>query len=296
VSGYAFVEREQAHHPVRRLCRALGVSPSGYWAWRRREPSARARATAQLTQHIVQMHQASRGTSGALRVQAELAAPGVACGHHRVARLMRRAGLLGCHRRRPVRVQTTRRDPSATPAPDLVQRSCTASAPDQLWRADSTSLPTEQEGVLYLAVILDVLSRRVVGWSMQEQLRTEVVLAALQMAVCNRRPAAGLMQHSAHGCQYPSVRFGQRCAAAGIRSSMGTVGDCFDNAMVESFFATLECELLTRHRFRTHAQARAAVFDWIELFSHRQRRHSALRYVAPAAYEQTLTTPTPGAA
>jgi putative transposase len=229
-------------------------------------------------------------------VQAELAARGVACGHNRVARLMCRAGLVGCHRRRPVRVHTTRRDPSATPAPDLVQRSFTASAPDQLWRADSTYLPTEQEGFLYLAVILDVFSRRVVGWSMQEHLRTELVLAALEMAVCKRRPAAGLIHHSDHGCQYTSVLFGQRCAAAGIRSSMGTVGDCFDNAMVESFFATLECELLTRHRFRTHAGARAAVFDWIEIFYNRQRRPSALGYVAPAVYEQTLTTQTPGAA
>ena len=274
----------------------LGVSPSGYWAWRRREPSARARADAQVSEHIVQIHRASRGTYGALRVQAELAARGVPCGHNRVARLMRRAGLVGCHRRRPVRVQTTRRDPSATPAPDLVQRSFTAPAPDQLWLADITYLPNEQEGFLYLAVILDGCSRRVVGWSMQEHLRTELVLAALEMGVGNRRPAAGLIHHSDHGGQYTSVLFGQRCASAGIRSSMGTVGDCFDNAMVESFFATLECELLTQHRFRTHAEARAAVFDWIEIFYNRQRRHSALGYVAPAAYEHTLTTPTPGAA
>jgi len=282
VSGDEFVEREQAHHPVRRLCRALGVSPSGYWAWRRREPSARARANAQVTQHIVQIHHASRGTYGALRVQAELAARGVPCGHHRVARLMRRAGLVGCHRRRPVCVHTTRRDPSATPAPDLVQRSCTASAPDQLWLADITYLPTEQEGFLSLAVMLDVWSRRVVGWSMQEHLRTEWVLAALEMAVGNRRPTAGLIHHSDHGCQYTSVLFGQRCAAAGIRSCMGTVGDCGDHAMVQSCFATLECALLTRHRFRTHAEARAAVFDWIEIAYNRQRRHSALRHVAPA--------------
>jgi putative transposase len=296
VRVYAFVEREKAHHPVWRMCRVLEVSPSGYWAWRRREPSARASANAQLTGHIVQIHQQSRGTYGALRVQAELKAQGLPCGHNRVARLMRQASLVGCHRRRPVRVRTTRRDPLATPAPDLVERSFTASAPDRLWIADITYLPTEQDGFLYLAVILDVFSRRVVGWSMQEHLRTELVLAALEMAVGKRRPEAGLIHHSDHGCQYTSVRFGERCAAVGIRPSMGTVGDCFDNAMVESFFATLECELLAQHRFRTHAEARTAVFEWIEGFYNRQRRHSALGYVAPVVYEQTVTTPTSGAA
>ena len=296
MSGYEFVEREKAHHPVRRLCRALGVSPSGYWAWRRREPSARVRANAQLTQHMVRIHQASRGTYGALRVRAELAAHGTPCGHNRVARLMRQAGLVGCHRRRPAHVRTTRRDPAAIPAPDLVQRSFAAPVPDQLWVADITYLPTEQQGFLYLAVILDAWSRRVVGWSMQAHLRTELIVAALEMAVWNRRPAAGLIHHSDHGCQYTSLLFGERCAAAGIRPSMGTVGDCYDNALAESFFATLECELLAQHRFRTHQEARATVFEWLEVFYNRQRRHSALGYVAPAVYEQTATTPTPGAA
>jgi putative transposase len=163
------------------------------------EPSARARADEELTDHMVQIHQASRGTYGALRVQAELVAAGVACGHNRVARLMRRAGLVGCHRRRAV--HTTRRDPRATPAPDLVQRSFPAPAPDQLWMADITYVPTEQEGFLYLAVILDVFSRRVVGWSMQAHLRTELVVGALEMAVWNRRPDVGLIHHSDHGGQ-----------------------------------------------------------------------------------------------
>jgi putative transposase len=296
VSAYEFVEREKAAHPVRRLCRVLGVSPSGYWAWRRREPSARARANAQLSERIVQIHQTSRGTYGALRVRAELAAQGMACGHNRVARLMRRAGLSGCHRRRPGRMHTTRRDPAATPAPDLVQRACSALAPNQLWVADITYLPTEQEDVLYLAVILDVFSRRVVGWSMQAHLRTELIVAALEMALWSRRPAAGLIHHSDHGCQYTSLLFGQRCAAAGIRPSMGTVGDCYDNALVESFFATLECELLASHRLRTHAEARLAVFEWIEVFYNRQRRHSALGYEAPIVYERTLTAHPPGVA
>ena len=290
------MEREKAYHPVRRMCRVLEVSPSGFWAWRRREPFACRRANAQLTGHITQIHQASRGTYGVLRVQAELKARGQPCGHNRVARLMRQAGLVGCHRRRPVRVHTTQRDPAATLAPDLVERRFTAPGPDQLWVADITYLPTMEEGFLYLSVILDVFSRRVVGWSMQDHLRTELVLAALEMAVGNRRPEAGLIHHSDHGCQYTSVLFGERCAAAGIRSSMGTVGDGYDNALMESFFATLECELLAEHHFRTHDEARAAVFAWVEIFYNRQRRHSALGYVAPAVYEQLATTLTSGAA
>ncbi len=293
---YAFVEREKAFYPVRRMCRVLGVSPSGFWAWRRRGPAARRRANAQLTQHIVQINQQSRGTYGALRVQAELQARGLPCGHNRVARLMRQAGLVGCHRRRPVRVRTTRRDPAATLAPDLVERRFQASGLDRLWVADITYLPTEQEGFLYLSVILDVFSRRVVGWSMQQQLHTELVLAALEMAVGKRQPKPGLIHHSDHGCQYTSVRFGERCAASSIRSSMGTVGDCFDNALMESFFATLECELLAQHRFQTHDEARTAVFEWLEVFYNRQRRHSALGYVAPAIYEQLATTLPSGAA
>jgi putative transposase len=231
-----------------------------------------------------------------LRVQAELRAPGMACGHNRVARLMRPAGLVGCHRRHPVHGRTTPRHPAATPAPDLVQRAFQAPGPDRLWIADITYLPTEHDGFLYLAVILDVFSRRVVGWSMQDHLRTELVLAALEMAVGKRRPKAGLIHHSDHGCQYTSVRFGEQCGAAGIRSSMGTVGDCFDNAMIASFFATLECELLAKHRFRTHAEARAVVFEWLEVFYNRQRRHSALGYVAPVVYEQLDITLTSGAA
>jgi putative transposase len=220
------VEREQAAHPVRRLCRVLGVSPSGYWAWRRRGPSARARANAQLSAHIMRVHRASRGAYGALRVHAELVAQQIACGHNRVARLMRQAGLVGCHRRHPV--HTTRRDPRASPAPDLVQRAFRAPAADQLWIADITYVPTEQEGFLSLAVILDVFSRRVVGWSMQTLLRAELVVAALEMAVRQRRPADGLIHHSDHGCQYTSLLFGERCAVAGIRPSLGSVGDCYE--------------------------------------------------------------------
>jgi putative transposase len=285
VKGYEFVEREKATYAVTTLCRVLGVSPSGFWAWRRREPSARAHANAQLTQHIVQIHQASRGTYGAPRIHAELAAQGTRCGRKRVARLMRLVGIAGCHRRRRC-IRTTRRDPAAIPAPDLVQRAFAAAAPNELWVGDITYVPTTQDGFLFLAVILDAWSRRVVGWSMTEHLRTELVLAALAMAAWTRHPRSGLIHHSDHGCQYTSVAFSEHCRTLGIRCSMGTTGDCYDNAMAESFFATLECELLQRRTFRTHDEPRSAVFEFIESFYNRQRRHSALGYLSPHEYER----------
>jgi putative transposase len=266
------------------LCRVLGVSPSGYWAWRKRDLSARAQSDARLVAQIRQIHQASRGTYGVPRIQAELAAAETRCGRKRIARLMRSAGLQGCHRRRPFR--TTQRDPQADSAPDLVQRTFAASAPDQLWIADITYVPTRREGFLYLAVILDVFSRRVVGWSMADHLRTELVVGALEMAVWTRRPGGGVIHHSDHGCQYTALLFGERCQAVGIRCSMGSVGDCYDNAMAESFFATLECELLARQLFRTQLEARSALFEYIEVFYNRQRRHSALGYLSPEAFER----------
>jgi putative transposase len=292
VRGYEFVEQEKAVYPVRALCRVLGVSPSGYWAWRRREPSARRRADAQLTSHIVQIHQASRGIYGAPRIHAELAAQGTHCGRKRVARLMRLVGIAGCHRRR-TRIRTTRRDPAAHPAPDLVQRAFVAATPNELWVSDITYVPTEQEGFLFLAVILDVFSRRVVGWSMADHLRAELVLAALEMAIWNRHPTAGLIHHSDHGCQYTATAFAERCHALGIHCSMGTTGDCYDNALAESFFATLECELLDCRTFQTHAEARSAVFAFIESFYNRQRRHSALGYLSPEEYERRWAPTTP---
>jgi putative transposase len=284
VRAYEFVEREKATHAIVTLCRVLGVSPSGYWAWRKRDLSARAQSDVRLVAQIRQIHQASRGTYGVPRIQVELAAAGARCGRKRIARLMRSAGLQGCHRRRPFR--TTQRDPRADSAPDLVQRTFAASAPDQLWIADITYVPTRREGFLYLAVILDVFSRRVVGWSMADHLRTELVVAALEMAVWTRRPGDGVIHHSDHGCQYTSLLFGERCQAVGIRCSMGSVGDCYDNAMAESFFATLECELLARQLFRTQLEARSALFEYIEVFYNRQRRHSALGYLSPEAFER----------
>jgi putative transposase len=244
---FEFVERLKAGYPVTRLCRALGVSPSGYWAWRRRTPSGRTLANTALQQRIVAIHAASRATYGAPRIHAELRLQGERCSRKRVARLMRRAGVAGCHRRR---FRTTRRDPQRPSAPDLVQRSFAASAPNQVWVADLTYVPTQQ-GFLFLAVVLDACSRRIVGWSMAAHLRTELPLAALNMALQHRRPAAGVIHHSDHGSQYTSAVFQERCRQAGIRSSMGSVGDCYDTAMAESFFATLECELLSRSSFPT---------------------------------------------
>jgi putative transposase len=207
---------------------------------------------------------------------------------------MRRAGVQGCHRRRPF--HTTRRDPRAEPAPDLVRRTFSASAPNELWIADSTSVPTQRDGFLYLAVILDVFSRRVVGWAMADHLRTDLVVGALEMAVWNRRPGDGVIHHSDHGCQSTSLLFGERCRAVGIRCSMGSVGDCYDNAMAESFFATLECELLARHTLRTYVEARTALFEYIEVFYNRQRRHSALGYLTPEASERRWAKQTPAVA
>jgi putative transposase len=233
----------------------------------------------------VRIHAASRATYGAPRIHAELQAQGLRCGRKRVARLMRVAGVAGCHRRR---FRTTRRDPAQPSAPDLLQRTFVANAPNQVWVADLTYVPTRQ-GFLFLAVVLDACStparRRIVGglagaasWAdslaahlraelvLAELVLAELVLAALDMALQHRCPPAGVIHHSDHGSQYTAHAFQQRCRQAGIRSSMGSVGDCYDNAMAESFFATLECELLSRSSFPTHAAARAALFDFIEIF------------------------------
>ena len=284
MSRYRLIEADKAEHSVVRLCRLLGVWPSGYYAWRRRPPSARARADVAMTATIREVHAASRATYGAPRVHAELRdVHRIRCGRKRVARLMRAAGLVGVCRRRSVR--TTRRDEAAVASDDLVKRAFAATAPDRLWVADITYLPSWQ-GFLYLAIILDACSRRVVGWAMADHLRAELVVDALEMALWNRRPADGLIHHSDHGAQYTSLAFGRRCREAGIVVSMGSVGDCFDNALAESFFATLECELVARSRWRTHAEARMAVFDFIEAFYNPRRRHSALGYLSPTEYER----------
>lgn len=276
----------QAEFPVAAMSRVLGVSPSGYYAWRNRQPSARARADQVLTDEIRAIYDWSRQTYGAPRLHADLLDRGRRVGRKRVARLMRAAGLRGvCRRKRP---RTTRRRDDARPAPDLVERAFRADGPDEVWVADITYVTTG-EGFLYLAVVLDVFSRRIVGWAMADHLRTELVVAALEMALDQRRSADGLdevIHHSDQGCQYTSLAFGQHCDAAGVRPSMGSVGDCFDNAMCESFFATLECELLDRQAYATRAEARLSIFDYIEGWYNPHRRHSALDYQSPINYER----------
>jgi putative transposase len=265
------------------MCRVLDVSPSGFHAWRKRRPSARAVSDAALTERIRAAFEIGRGTYGSPRVHAELSAAGHACGRKRVARLMRAAGLRGVSRRRFV--VTTMRDPDAIPAADLVKRDFHPAGPDRLWVADITALPT-RTGFLHLAIVLDAWSRRVVGWSMDRSASAELVGRALDMALLARRPAGGLIHHSDHGSQYTSLAFGARMRAASISASMGGVGDSYDNAMAESFFASLETELIDRTVWRDHHEARADVFDWIEVFYNRVRRHSALGYLSPVDHEE----------
>jgi len=283
---YQFVADQAVHHAVRLLCRVVGVSRSGYSAWRDRQPSERAPADAQLTERIRQIHETSRGTYGSPRVHAELRAGGVHCGRRRVARLMRRAGLRGVHGQRR-RVRTTVADRQAIPAPDRVERAFAPAqigAPNRLWLADITYVATG-EGWRYLAVVLDGYSRRVVGWAMADHLRTELALAALALALRTRQPAPGLVHHSDRGCQYTALAFGQRLRAAGALASMGHVGDAYDNAVVESFFATLKVELIDRQSWPTRVAARLAIFEYIEGWYNRRRRHSTLAYLTPADYE-----------
>ena len=266
----------------------LGVSPSGYYAWRSREKSLRRRRDEALTLRIEQIHTDSRKTYGSPRIHAELQENGERIGRKRVARLMRAKGLMGVSRRKSIR--TTRRDASARPAPDLVDRKFVAEGPNQLLVADITYIPT-LAGFLYLAVVLDVWSRRIVGWAMSSRLTTQIVLDALAMTVEQRGPVAGVIHHSDQGCQYTSIEFGKRCREAGIRPSMGSVGDCYDNAMCESFFATLECELLDRVRFFDREEAELAVFDFIEGFYNTRRRHSSIGNLAPAVFERRAVLP-----
>ena len=264
------------------MCRVLGVSPSGYYAWRQREPSARARANAALSERMHAIHRWSRETYGSPRMHEELKARGVQVGRHRVARVMRAAGLRGVCRRKGRR--TTVRDQRARPAPDLVERNFSASAPNQLWVADVTYVPT-WSGFVFLAVVLDVFSRRIVGWAMATHLRTELVLDALEMALSQRRPD-DVVHHSDQGSQYTSIAFGQRCRRCGVRPSMGSVGDCYDNAMAESFFATLECELIDRTTMRDPREAKRELFAFIEGWYNLHRRHSSIGYLSPADYER----------
>jgi putative transposase len=283
---YAFIDSQKADHKVSAMCRTLKVSKSGFHDWRDRTPSARDRADAALSERIARIHTDSRETYGAPRVHFELRTLGVRCARKRVARLMRAAGLFGCGgRRRKTRTTLRSRTERTPPAPDLVKRSFTPEASDRLWVADITYIRT-WEGWLYLSFVLDTYSRKVVGWSMANNLRTDLVLDALNMAIYTRRPRPGLIHHSDRGSQYTSVEFGERLEEASLSPSMGSVADAYDNAMAESFVSTLKRELIHRHSWPNRQMARTAIFEYIEGFYNTRRRHSALGHMSPSVYEE----------
>jgi putative transposase len=283
VSLFRFIAAEKANYPVSLLCRMLGVSRSGFHAWAGRPPSRRALADARLSVRIGEIHTRSRGSYGARRVHLDLRDEGIRVGRKRVERLMRAAELSGYVKRR--RYKTTIRVPGVRVAGDLVERDFNPAAPNRLWASDIKYVPTWQ-GTLYLASVIDCYSRRVVGWSMRDQMPAELVVDALEMALERRRPSGRLIHHSDQGSQYVALIFGQRLRKAGIAQSMGSKGDCYDNAVCESFHATLEKELLRRRSFRSKQEARTAIFDWIESWYNRERRHSRLAYRSPAQYER----------
>jgi putative transposase len=282
VNLFGFIDAERACLPVALLCRMLGVSRSGYYAWRSRPPSKRSREDATLTAKIGKIYRRSRQTYGSPRVHAELRALGIRCGRKRVERLMRQAGLRGCMRGR--RKGTTRRSKRA-PVKDLVKRNFAAPEVDRVWVADVTYVAT-REGFLNLAFILDAHSRRIVGWAMENHLRTELVVDALQMAVWRRKPAPGLIHHSDQGVQYTSLSFGERLREVGITPSMGRTGSALDNAMAESFVSTLKAELVSNLEFPSRQAAKTAIFDYLETFYNTRRLHSALGYRSPADFEE----------
>jgi putative transposase len=294
VTRYRFICAKRVEFGVRRCCRAVGVSPTSFYDWHRRGPSARAQADQRLLVEIRRIHRDSGGAYGAPRIHAELQiACGVRVGRKRVARLMRAAGLVGCHRRRRFRPGLTRRDPAAAPAPDLCRRQFSPPEPDHLWHADLTELPTDQ-GPVYLAAVIDGCSRLAVGHAMGEHPTAELAIGAVELAVGRRGLVNDrLIHHSDQGAQFSSLAFGGKLHQLGIRASMGSVGDCFDHALVESFFATLECELIDRRHWRTREEARLEVFWWLEAAYNRTRRHSSLGYLSPTEYEARLSmTPT----
>jgi putative transposase len=266
------------------MCRVFGVSRTGFHNWQRRAPSDRALTDAWLTEKIKQIHDASRGVYGAPRVHAELRLEhGVRVGEKRVARLMKAAGIAGIRPRK--RCKTTIRIPGITPASDLVNRDFKPSRTDVLWVADITYLRTG-EGWLYLAAVQDAYSRLIVGWSMATHMRATLVVDALKMALARRRPGPGLIHHSDQGSQYVSLAFGRAAREAGIAVSMGSRGDAYDNAVAETFFATLKKELVNRRTWPSRLELQSAVFEYIEAFYNRRRRHSTLGMLSPASYEQ----------
>jgi putative transposase len=283
VNLFRFIDAERACLPVALLCRMLGVSRSGYYAWRSRPPSKRSRQDATLTAKIREIHRRSRETYGSPRVHAELKALRTRCSRKRVERLMREAGLRGCMRGR--RRGTTHRAKRVAPAEDLVKRNFAATEADRVWVADITYVAT-REGFLHLAFILDVHSRRIVGWAMENHLRTELVVDALRMAVWRRKPAPGLIHHSDRGVQYTALSFSERLKEVGIKPSMGRTGSALDNAMAESFVSTLKVELVSNLEFPSRQAAKTAIFEYVETFYNTRRLHSSLGYRSPADFEE----------
>jgi putative transposase len=281
---YRLIGAEKAQHPVSLLCEVLGVSRAGFHAWLKRTPSKRWVGDVRLLELIHEIHAESDGSYGSPRIHAELRARGVRVGKKRVERLMRRHGLTGLPKRRR-KGKTTVRVPGVRPAPDLVGRDFQPSEPNRLWVADLTEVAT-WEGKLYLAVVLDCFSRRVVGWSMAEHMRAELVVEALEMAVSRRKPEPGVVHHSDQGSQYVSLRLGERCREAGIRISMGARASALDNAACEAFFASLKRERLNRRSWPSRREARSAIFEYIEGWYNTRRLHSTLGYLSPDNYEQ----------
>ncbi|MGA3361729.1 MAG: IS3 family transposase [Solirubrobacteraceae bacterium] len=280
---FSFIAAEKANYPVAVMCRALQVNRTSFHDWERRAPSDRALQDAWLLEQIKQIHASKRKVYGAPRIHAELRlAYGIRVGRKRVARLMRQAGISGLVPKK--RGRTTIRVPGVRVADDLVERRFRPAEPNVLWLADITYLRT-WEGWLYLAAVQDAYSRKIVGWSMADNMRHEIVVDALQMGLHRRRPQPGLIHHSDAGSQYVSLGFGQAARDAGIAISMGSKGDAYDNAVAESFFATLKKELIHRRAWPTRRELGSAVFEYIEAFYNRERRHSTLGMLSPAEYE-----------
>ncbi len=280
---YACINLRRDHYPVRMMCRLLGISASGYYAWRTRPESARARQDRELMPKIRRIFEVSKGVYGSPRVHAELVAEGVTVGRNKIAHLMRLEGLRGCPKRR-FRT-TTQREPAHPVAQNLLKQDFKAQAPNRRWAADITYISTRQ-GWLYLAVVMDLYSRRIVGWSMSHWMSRHLVVDALRMAIAARRPDGPLIHHSDRGGQYTSDDSRDELAKHGIACSMSASANCYDNAVVESFFGLLKRERVNRVRYRTREEARADLFEYIEVFYNRKRRHGYLGNVSPADFEE----------
>jgi transposase InsO family protein len=280
---YHFIKQYKQEFPVAVMCQVLGVSESGFYAWRKRPACRRHQEDAQLTQEIRQVFVAHRGRYGSPRISRELRDQGRHVARKRVARLMQEAEMSARHKRR--RVQTTKRDATHPVAPNILNREFTAAEPNTKWVTDITSIPTTQ-GWLYLAVMLDLYSRTVVGWSMSDCCDEELAENALNMAVARRCPKVGFLHHSDRGCQYTSQAYRQRLEQVGAVVSMSRKGNCWDNAAMESFFGSLKEECVGNQVYVSHEQARQALFEYLEIYYNRQRRHSTLGYVSPLVYEQ----------